>query len=112
MEITDEKRKEMVERIKAVISRFGADQFNPVRLRIMADKARAEADRSEAPRRIESTGGVYKFPPVDDAPPVQAPDPPVPVEKAAAAIYRTIWDKRDPILAMRKKWLAGRAARP
>lgn len=114
--ITDEKKLEMFEKLKGVLSRMGASQPNTFRLKAMLDKMQASREAAEGPRRIEHTGGYFKYPPLDasDAASAYMNDT-AGVQKAAVARLRpsrVVGDQPN-LGRMRERWLAAsRAARP
>jgi hypothetical protein len=113
--ITDEKKLEMFDKLKGVLSRMGASQPNAFRLKAMLDKIQAGREAAEGPRRIEHTGGYFKYPPLDasDAASVYMADT-AGVQKAAVARLRPPIVTDQPGLGrLRKLWLDAKpAARP
>lgn len=115
MEISEEKKRELLDRLRAVMAKSNGGAMNIYRLRAMADKARVAREAQESNvRRIEHYGGMFKYTPVEPAPPVLAtPEQPKPetAEKLAYRVpYRIVKSKTNPILELRKKWVNARPA--
>jgi len=115
MDLPDGKRREMLEKLKGIFARLHGGEINPYRMQVMIDKARATREAAEAPRRTEHFGGVFRFPPLEDSPSQEQGQEQVPKEEPKVARfspgYRTTWDPNDPILRMRRAWVARLAAR-
>lgn len=113
--IPDDKKLEMFDKLKGVLSRMGASQPNSFRLKAMLDKLQAGREAANGPRRIEHTGGYFKYPPLDtsDAASAYMADT-TGVQKAAVARLRPPIVTDQPGLGrLRKLWLdAKRVVRP
>lgn len=109
MDLPDSRRREILDKLKGVFARLHGGEFNPYRMQVMLDKARATREMAEAPRRTEHFGGVFRYPPIEGSPPQEQGQEPVPKEEPKVARwnpgFRTTWDPKD-IDRMRRAWVA------
>lgn len=81
MDIAPEKKQELLEKLKGMLSRLHGGEFSMQRLQAMAEKAKVAREEVDAPRKSECFGGIFKYPQVEA--PEQAKESPEEVQKTA-----------------------------
>jgi len=71
MDIAPEKKQELLEKLKGMLSRLHGGEFSMQRLQAMAEKAKVAREEADAPRKSECFGGIFKYPPVESPEPAE-----------------------------------------